>query len=45
VGNINDRRQVVEPFIRVKQLADVEVLEPPPADAFAIGSSGISVAG
>jgi signal transduction histidine kinase len=36
VGNINDRRQVVEPFIRVKQLADVEVLEPPPADAFAI---------
>jgi hypothetical protein len=36
VGNINDRRQVVEPFIRVKQLADVEVLDPPPADAFAI---------
>ena len=36
VGNVNDRRQVVEPFIRVKQLADVEVLEPAPADAFAI---------
>jgi signal transduction histidine kinase len=36
VGNINDRRQVVEPFIRVKQLADVEVLDSPPADAFAI---------
>jgi signal transduction histidine kinase len=36
VGNINDRRQVVEPFIRVKQLADVEVLNPPPADAFDI---------
>ena len=36
VGNINDRRQVVEPFIRVKQLADVELLEPPPADAFDI---------
>lgn len=34
VGNINRQRQVVEPFIRVKRLADVEVLEPPPADAF-----------
>jgi signal transduction histidine kinase len=36
VGNVNDRRQVVEPFIRVKRPADVEVLEPPPADPFAI---------
>jgi signal transduction histidine kinase len=36
VGNINDRRQVVEPFIRVKRLDDVEVLEPPPKDAFGI---------
>jgi signal transduction histidine kinase len=36
VGNVNDRRQVVEPFIRVKQLADLEVLEPAPTDAFAI---------
>jgi len=36
VGNINDRRQVVEPFIRVKRLSDVEVLEPPPDDAFGI---------
>ena len=36
VGNINDRRQVVEPYVRVKQLADVEVLDPPPADPFEI---------
>jgi signal transduction histidine kinase len=36
VGNINDRRQVVDPFIRVKQFSDVEVLDPPPTDAFAI---------
>jgi signal transduction histidine kinase len=36
VGNINDRRQVVEPYVRIKQLADVEVLEPPPADPFGI---------
>lgn len=36
VGNINERRQVVDPFVRVKRLADVEVLEPPPADAFGI---------
>jgi signal transduction histidine kinase len=36
VGNINDRRQVVDPFIRVKQISDVEVLDPPPTDAFAI---------
>lgn len=34
VGNVNRQRQVVEPFLRVKRLADVEVLEPPPADAF-----------
>jgi len=36
VGNINDRRQVVDPYVRIKRLADVEVLEPPPADAFGI---------
>lgn len=36
VGNINDRRQVVEPYVRIKQLADVEVLDPPPADPFGI---------
>ena len=36
VGNINDRRQVVEPYVRVKRLADVEVLESPPANAFGI---------
>ena len=34
-GNVNERRQIVEPFIRVKRLADVEVIEPPPADPFA----------
>jgi signal transduction histidine kinase len=36
VGNINDRRQVVEPYVRIKRLADVEVLAPPPADPFEI---------
>jgi signal transduction histidine kinase len=34
VGNVNRQRQVVEPFIRVKRLADIEVLEPPPANTF-----------
>jgi signal transduction histidine kinase len=34
VGTVNRQRQVVEPFIRVKRRADIEVLEPPPADAF-----------
>jgi signal transduction histidine kinase len=34
-GNINERRQIVEPFIRVKRLEDVEVIEQPPADPFA----------
>lgn len=42
VGNINDRRQVVEPYVRVKQLADVEVLEPPPADPFAIPATPLA---
>lgn len=34
-GDVNDRRQIVRPYVRVKRLADVEVLEPPPADPFA----------
>lgn len=42
VGNINDRRQVVEPYVRVKQLTDVEVLEPPPADPFAIPATPLA---
>jgi signal transduction histidine kinase len=42
VGNINDRRQVVEPYVRVKQLADVEVLVPPPADPFAIPATPLA---
>lgn len=42
VGNINDRRQVVEPYVRVKRLADVEVLEPPPADPFAIPATPLA---
>lgn len=34
VGNINRQRQVVEPFVRVKRIADIEVLEPSPATPF-----------
>jgi signal transduction histidine kinase len=34
-GNVNERRQIVEPFIRVKRLDDVAVTTPPPADPFA----------
>ena len=34
-GDVNDRRQIVRPYIRVKRLADVEVLDRPPADPFA----------
>jgi signal transduction histidine kinase len=33
-GDVNDRRQIVRPFVRAKRLADVAVLEPPPADPF-----------
>ena len=45
VGNINYRRQVVEPYVRVKRLADVEVLEPPPADAFKIPATPLAALG
>jgi signal transduction histidine kinase len=34
-GNVNERRQIVEPFIRVKRLDDVAVTTPPPANPFA----------
>jgi len=34
VGNVNRQRQVVEPFVRVKRIADIEVIEPPPATPF-----------
>jgi signal transduction histidine kinase len=34
VGNVNRQRQVVAPFIRVKRIADIEVLDPPPATPF-----------
>jgi signal transduction histidine kinase len=34
VGNVNKQRQVVEPFVRVKLLGDIEVLAPPPATPF-----------
>ena len=34
-GDVNDRRQIVRPYVRVKRLADVAVLDPPPADPFA----------
>jgi signal transduction histidine kinase len=42
VGNINDRRQVVDPYVRIKRLADVEVLAPPPADPFAIPATPLA---
>lgn len=34
-GDINDRRQLVMPYIRVSGMADLQVLQPPPADPFA----------
>lgn len=34
-GDINDRRQLVMPYLRVGSIADVEILRPPPADPFA----------
>lgn len=34
-GDINDRRQLVRPYLRVGSIADVQVLKPPPADPFA----------
>jgi signal transduction histidine kinase len=34
-GDINDRRQLVVPYIRVTSMADVTIVKPPPADPFA----------
>lgn len=34
-GDINDRRQLVMPYVRVGGVADIEILKPPPADPFA----------
>lgn len=33
-GEINDRRQLVRPYLGVQTLADIEVLAPPPASPF-----------
>ncbi|EDY21296.1 histidine kinase [Chthoniobacter flavus Ellin428] len=41
-GYINDRRQLVAPHLRVRSLADVKVLEPAPAEAFAIEATPAS---
>lgn len=38
-GYINDRRQLVAPHLRVRSLADVTVLEPAPAEPFAIDTT------
>jgi len=35
-GDINDRRQLVAPFVRVGGIGDIEILKPPPADPFAV---------
>jgi signal transduction histidine kinase len=34
-GDINDRRQLVMPYLRVGSMADVKILRAPPADPFA----------
>ncbi|OAI57204.1 hypothetical protein AYO49_02590 [Verrucomicrobiaceae bacterium SCGC AG-212-N21] len=34
-GDINDRRQLVMPYVRVTSMADVQIVKPPPADPFA----------
>jgi len=34
-GDINDRRQLVVPYVRVGGIADIEIVKPPPADPFA----------
>lgn len=41
-GYINDRRQLVAPHLRVRSLADVTVLEPAPAEPFAIDTTPTS---
>ena len=34
-GDINDRRQLVMPYLRVAGMAEVQIVQPPPADPFA----------
>jgi signal transduction histidine kinase len=34
-GDINDRRQLVAPYVRLGGIGDLEILKPPPADPFA----------
>ncbi|MEP6670541.1 MAG: sensor histidine kinase [Chthoniobacter sp.] len=41
-GYINDRRQLVAPHLRVRSLADVTVLEPAPAEPFAVETTPAS---
>lgn len=41
-GDLNDHRQLVQPYIRVGSMADVEVLKPPPAEPFAIALTPLS---
>jgi signal transduction histidine kinase len=41
-GYINDRRQLVAPHLRVRSLSDVTVLEPAPAEPFAIDTTPAS---
>lgn len=38
-GFINDRRQLVAPHLRLRSLADIAVLEPAPAEPFAIDAT------
>jgi signal transduction histidine kinase len=38
-GYINDRRQLVAPHLRVRSLGEIEVLEPPPEEPFAIDTT------
>ncbi len=35
-GDLNDHRQLVQPYVRVGSMADVDVLKPAPAEPFAI---------
>lgn len=34
-GDINDHRQIVMPYVRVRSMEDVEILKPPPSDPYA----------
>jgi len=41
-GDLNDHRQLVQPYIRVGGLADVDVLKPPPANPFTIAPTPLA---